>query len=154
MLTTLNSLRYISSFLPAGHFFWLANRLGSLEWKDLDRRAANTSLPRFTHYHTGSGPPCTWGAATLICLNLRAGGCLCCYNRSIWHDGRLAVQLYELIWGRILTRTTTGNSCGGFCCKPVSIVLFTVLYGCCTTKTNMERTGNREHQLHWHCCSW
>lgn len=61
---TLKSLHYISSFLPAGLLFWQANRPGSLEWKDLDRRAANTSPlpvhpapvhPRgFTHYRSSS----------------------------------------------------------------------------------------------------
>lgn len=50
---TLKSLHYISSFLPAGLLVWQANRPGSLEWKDLDRRAANTSpLP-----HPGSSAP-------------------------------------------------------------------------------------------------
>lgn len=104
---TLKSLHYISSFLPAGLLSWQANRPGSLEWKDLDRRAANTSPlpcppalvhPRgFTHYHSSSALPCTWGAATLICLNLRERGCLqhhrrcclCCCCGSIYHDGRL-----------------------------------------------------------------
>lgn len=47
-------------------------------------RAANTSLtlPPLTHYLTDSSP-CTWGAARLICLNLRVPGCLCCSGKPI-----------------------------------------------------------------------